>query len=98
MTNPAKGTSNCCRDQLIVVSGDEGTSHWECGACGRACDPYVSMTKSPSVEKRKCKHEWRQVNTRYFSTITMGSGDGVSREEIIKVYCIKCLKIKEICA
>ena len=38
--------SSCCKDQLIVCTDDEGTSHWECRACGKACDIWVDNKKS----------------------------------------------------
>ena len=33
-----KVVSSCCKAGVKVVSGDEGTSHYECLACQKACD------------------------------------------------------------
>lgn len=30
--------SDCCGGELKTISADEGTSHWECGTCEKACD------------------------------------------------------------
>lgn len=32
--------SNCCKSDIMVVSGDEGTSHYECIKCKKACDIF----------------------------------------------------------
>jgi hypothetical protein len=39
-------------------------------------------------EQSKCKHEYRQLKTKYW--ISNGGG-----EEIFNFYCIKCLEIKQ---
>ena len=29
--------SNCCGAEVKLYSGDEGTNHYICGVCGKAC-------------------------------------------------------------
>ena len=67
--------SSCCRDQLIVVSGDEGTSHWECRACGKACDAWVDK-KTKQIEDwekefdEKFISRWNKNTTKVYPDIS----------------------------
>ena len=46
--NYLESVSDCCGGELKVISADEGTSHWECGTCEKACD-----RKFESIEDKK---------------------------------------------
>lgn len=37
-TTPNLEQSNCCNAPVIIRSGDEGTSYYECSQCGKPCD------------------------------------------------------------
>ena len=39
--------SKCCKAMMTVASSDEGTSHYECGSCGKPCDIYVKPEQKP---------------------------------------------------
>ena len=45
--------SNCCRAPLIVVTGGESTSFWQCESCSNPADPYVEKS-SNADEKLTC--------------------------------------------
>lgn len=53
MTTPL---SNCCNRFVQIISGKEETSHYRCGACGKACDTHVAAPSSwPRFWKCDCK-------------------------------------------
>src|SRR3990167_2915971 len=59
MTTKKHKLSNCCRLLVKVVGGDEGTNHYECQGCRRACDIYVKPTT-----KEKCSCPFSQETAR----------------------------------
>ena len=59
-----KHQSDCCQTEVKVVGGDEGTNHWECLKCGKACnDTFYAQTEKekqtfigePEATPEKCK-------------------------------------------
>ncbi len=52
--------SNCCNTLLKVISGDEGTSYYECTKCQKPADP-TAETPLPKLDK--------DVEERYESAV-----------------------------
>jgi len=48
ITNPV---SNCCKSPMRAVGGREGTYHFECLACRKACD-YFDDYKDRKFKKK----------------------------------------------
>ena len=43
------GKSRCCKSEVIVWTGDESTSHYECLKCGKDCD-VIFNSQDPKEE------------------------------------------------
>ena len=74
-----KPKSSCCNAELIVVSGGEGTNHYQCTKCGRPADPkpdYVMLTEGQVIEENDeyegTPGKWFPVNYGRLRKITIG--------------------------
>lgn len=52
--------SNCCNALVKIVGGDEGTNHYECTKCGKACDLEAGSWQKAASKQPKPKQgeEW----------------------------------------
>ncbi len=50
--------STCCGKPVSVFSGDEGTNHWICGACGKACDVVTDSKTAKNQAAGEIAHKF----------------------------------------
>lgn len=60
-----KHQSDCCRAEVKVVGGGEGTNHWECEKCGKSCNDLFYAPQEKSWEKQYMA-ELEEVLDEYF--------------------------------
>jgi len=55
--------SNCCLSTLITRSSDEGTSYYECKACGEPCD-VAPQNQPPLDTGHHAEYEYKKNRTK----------------------------------
>ena len=63
--------SNCCKAEVVVVGSDEGTNHWECQECHRACD---IAPENRGEEKKVYKCPDCRFETRFIHSFRVHKG------------------------
>lgn len=51
--NCPKELSDCCKAELEIHQADEGTGHFRCKSCGKACDPYEKPNLIDLLEREQ---------------------------------------------
>lgn len=55
--------SNCCLSTLITRSSDEGTSYYECKACGEPCD-VAPQNQPPLDTGHHAEYDYKKNRTK----------------------------------
>ena len=66
-----KELSDCCNAEVVVVGSDEGTNHWECQECHRACD---IAPENRGEEKKVYKCPDCRFETRFIHSFRVHKG------------------------
>lgn len=94
--------SNCCKAGIKVECGGEGTCHYECVQCRKACDPLTPEKKSTEELKILCPFCNAVYTAEMLEDLDAAGGCptcsvGISGEIVIKCdHCKKIVYVKEI--
>lgn len=63
----SKKLSDCCQSEITVVGGDEGTNHYECTKCHKACNVVPVRKKGPRLPKGQLKASTKDTRADEFN-------------------------------